>query len=86
MATYDQTKSVVLRLLGESDSLLARFVGGLIAGFAGAVVACPFDLLKTRQMLGGAQHGRSVAGPLLERCRSKPTKQAELKHEEEAAL
>ena len=38
-------------------SPLQGAVCGSVAGSAAAAVTTPFDLLKTRQMLGGAQHG-----------------------------
>lgn len=50
IASYDQSKQTVVALLGETDSLLARFCAALVGGVATALVGCPFDVLKTRMM------------------------------------
>lgn len=50
IAAYDHSKQTARRLLGEDDSLRARFVAALIGGLTTAVVGCPFDVMKTRMM------------------------------------
>lgn len=50
IACYDQSKQTAAVLLGEEDSLAARFVAALVGGVATALVGCPFDVLKTRMM------------------------------------
>ena len=50
IACYDQSKQTVVTLLGEDESLLARFLAALVGGVATALVGCPFDVLKTRMM------------------------------------
>ena len=50
IAAYDHSKQVAVRLLGEGDSLLARFVAALAGGVVTSLVGCPFDVLKTRMM------------------------------------
>jgi hypothetical protein len=50
IASYDQSKQTAAALLGEEDSLLARFLAALVGGVATALVGCPFDVLKTRMM------------------------------------
>lgn len=72
IAAYDQSKQAAQYLLGESDSLSARFVAALVGGCVTSLVGCPFDVLKTRLMnehqlapptaAGGAAGGPAV-GP-----------------------
>ena len=50
IAAYDQSKQTAKYLLGEGDSLAARFVAALVGGCVTALVGCPFDVLKTRLM------------------------------------
>ena len=50
IAAYDHSKQMAAQLLGEGDSLSARFVAALIGGLTTALVGCPFDVLKTRMM------------------------------------
>lgn len=50
IAAYDHSKQTAQRLLGEGESLTARFVAALIGGVTTALVGCPFDVLKTRLM------------------------------------
>lgn len=50
IACYDQSKQAAIALLGEEDSLAARFLAALVGGVATALVGCPFDVLKTRMM------------------------------------
>ena len=50
IAAYDQSKQTAKFLLGEGDSLSARFVAALAGGCVTAFVGCPFDVLKTRLM------------------------------------
>jgi hypothetical protein len=51
IASYDQSKQTVVAMLGEDESLLARFLAALVGGLATALVGCPFDVLKTRMMV-----------------------------------
>lgn len=50
IAAYDQSKQVAVTLMGEGDSLAARFVAALAGGVVTSLVGCPFDTLKTRMM------------------------------------
>jgi len=50
IATYDQCKQTVTRLMGEDDSLRARCLAALMGGVVTALVGCPFDVVKTRLM------------------------------------
>ncbi|KAL1503097.1 hypothetical protein AB1Y20_011160 [Prymnesium parvum] len=50
IAAYDHSKQTAQRLLGEGESLTARFVAALIGGLTTTFVGCPFDVLKTRMM------------------------------------
>ncbi|KAJ1621558.1 mitochondrial carrier domain-containing protein [Pavlovales sp. CCMP2436] len=50
IASYDQSKQTVVAMIGEDESLLARFLAALVGGIATALVGCPFDVLKTRMM------------------------------------
>lgn len=50
MSTYDQTKAMTTDLLGESDTMAARFVAASLTGVSSALVSCPFDVVKTRMM------------------------------------
>ena len=69
IAAYDQSKQTAIYLLGEGDSLVARFVAALAGGCVTALVGCPFDVLKTRLMnerrasgKAGAARGASYSG------------------------
>lgn len=50
IAAYDHSKQTAQRILGEGDSLSARFLAALVGGVTTALVGCPFDVLKTRMM------------------------------------
>lgn len=50
IAAYDHSKQTAMVLLGEGDSLVARFVAALAGGVVTSLVGCPFDVLKTRLM------------------------------------
>lgn len=50
IAAYDHSKQVAKNLLGEGDSLAARFIAALTGGVVTSVAGTPFDVLKTRMM------------------------------------
>ena len=50
IAAYDHSKQTAKALLGEGDSLAARFIAALAGGVVTSLVGCPFDVLKTRLM------------------------------------
>ena len=50
IASYDQTKVVVRRVMGTADGLLPQAVGALVSGLVSATVSTPFDVIKTRMM------------------------------------
>jgi hypothetical protein len=50
IASYDQSKQTAVALIGDGDSLLARFCAALVGGVATALVGCPFDVIKTRMI------------------------------------
>lgn len=50
IASYDQTKVVVLQLTGRDKGLVPQVIGSLVSGFVSAVVSTPFDVIKTRMM------------------------------------
>ena len=50
IAAYDHSKQAAVAMLGEGDSLAARFVAALAGGVVTSLVGCPFDVLKTRMM------------------------------------
>jgi len=50
IASYDQTKVVVLQLTGREKGLVPQVIGSLVSGFVSAVVSTPFDVIKTRMM------------------------------------
>lgn len=50
IASYDQSKQTAVALIGDGESLLARFCAALVGGVATALVGCPFDVIKTRMM------------------------------------
>ena len=59
IAAYDHSKQSARALLGEGDSLSARFVAALVGGVVTSLAGCPFDVVKTRMMnqgLGGAPY------------------------------
>lgn len=50
IASYDQTKVLVLRFTGRSEGLVPQVIGALVSGLVSATVSTPFDVLKTRMM------------------------------------
>jgi len=50
IAAYDHSKHVAVKLLGEGDSLAARFIAALAGGVVTSLAGTPFDVLKTRMM------------------------------------
>lgn len=70
LATYDVAKTALRRGLGRGDEGAALHVGAsLITGAVAAVVAAPFDLIKSRAMAGGAAGGASIAAVLRQLAR-----------------
>jgi len=53
IAAYDHSKQAAIAMLGEADSLAARFVAALVGGVVTSLAGCPFDVLKTRMMNQG---------------------------------
>ena len=64
IAAYDHSKQAAVAMLGEGDSLAARFVAALAGGVVTSLVGCPFDVLKTRMMnqAAAAATAASAAG------------------------
>lgn len=61
IAAYDHSKQTAKTLLGEGDSLGARFVAALAGGVVTSLAGTPFDVLKTRMMnQGGGMQAKYV--------------------------
>ena len=50
IASYDQTKVLVLRFTGTTEGLGPQVIGSLVSGLVSAGVSTPFDVIKTRMM------------------------------------
>jgi len=50
VSAYDHTKQTVLRAMGETESLSARFLAAMIGGVMTALAGTPFDVAKVRMM------------------------------------
>ena len=50
IASYDQTKVVVLQLTGRDKGLVPQVIGSLVSGLVSAIVSTPFDVIKSRMM------------------------------------
>ena len=62
IAAYDHSKQTAIAVLGEGDSLSARFLAALTGGVITSLVGCPFDVIKTRLMnQGGFGAGQQKA-------------------------
>jgi hypothetical protein len=63
IASYDQTKVVVLQLTGRDKGLVPQVIGSLVSGLVSAIVSTPFDVIKTR-MMNQAEGKRLYSGPI----------------------
>ena len=63
IASYDQSKVVVLQLTGRDKGLVPQVIGSLVSGLVSAIVSTPFDVIKTR-MMNQPKNAPLYAGPL----------------------
>ena len=75
IASYDQTKVVVLQLTGRDKGLVPQVIGSLVSGLVSAIVSTPFDVVSRRagsaerrarasaERARGLWAGASVAAP-----------------------
>lgn len=50
LATYDQSKELLLKTKIFQDNLLTHTIAGILSGLVASIVSCPADVVKTRMM------------------------------------
>ena len=62
LGTYDIAKTSLRGLFGQSEGMSLHVAASLVTGVVAAVVAAPFDVLKTRMMLSSSSSAAGVVG------------------------
>lgn len=60
MATYDVFKRILLNKFKLNDNTLTHFAASTMAGFVGAVMTNPIDVVKTRYMSSSDNYKNSI--------------------------
>ena len=61
IASYDQTKVVVLQLTGRDKGLVPQVLGSLVSGLVSAIVSTPFDVVSYRGCCAAGARERKLA-------------------------
>lgn len=71
LGSYSQCKALFLRHNLMTDGFAMYFLSSFTAGLVAAVVASPFDVIKSRMMAGTVVNGQKVLyGSIAEACRA----------------
>ena len=62
LGTYDIAKTSLRGLFGQSEGMSLHVAASLVTGVVAAVVAAPFDVLKTRMMLSSSSSSAAGGG------------------------